>query len=285
VARVLLQTTIPHIDDDWHVKRFSQLADELRDAGHQVTARDREDVEHDDPVLAALDTSDFEQLWLMAADTGNGLSDADAGGIVRFRERGGGIVTARDHQDLGSCLLCLGSLGQLNHFNRLNPDPEATRDDQDNPNIAPPNYHSGANGDYQPVFAGTPPHELLQTSKSPSGLVEWFPAHPHEGSVRAPAGWEFARVLAQGRSQVTARRFNLAVVVEGERTDDGRLMGRAVAASTFHQFADYNWDIDAGAPSFVTDRPGDEIKRDPSRLDIYKDYVRNVARWLTPGAS
>ena len=24
----------------------------------------------------------------------------------------------------------------------------------------------------------------------------------------------------------------------------------------------------------------DEMKRDPSRLDVYEDYVRNIARWL-----
>jgi len=32
--------------------------------------------------------------------------------------------------------------------------------------------------------------------------------------------------------------------------------------------------------SFVTDRPGDEIKRDPARLAIFKDHVYNIARWL-----
>jgi hypothetical protein len=41
-----------------------------------------------------------------------------------------------------------------------------------------------------------------------------------------------------------------------------------------------NWDIDAGAPSFVTEPPSDEMKRDPSRLEVFKDYVRNIARWL-----
>ena len=46
-----------------------------------------------------------------------------------------------------------------------------------------------------------------------------------------------------------------------------------------------NWDIDAGAPSFGTDPPSDEIQRDPSRLEVFKDYVRNIADWLsTPTA-
>jgi len=72
------------------------------------------------------------------------------------------------------------------------------------------------------------------------------------------------------------------VVVDGESGPDGRPMGRAVAESTFHHFADYNWDVDRGAPSFVTEPPGTEIKADPSRLAIFKDYVRNIATWLQP---
>jgi hypothetical protein len=44
-----------------------------------------------------------------------------------------------------------------------------------------------------------------------------------------------------------------------------------------------NWDTDAGAPSYVTEQPGDEIKRDPSRLAIFKDHVHNIVRWLPVG--
>ena len=42
MARILLQTTIVDIPDDWNVGRFSLLADELRRAGHDVTARNRD---------------------------------------------------------------------------------------------------------------------------------------------------------------------------------------------------------------------------------------------------
>ena len=89
-----------------------------------------------------------------------------------------------------------------------------------------------------------------------------------------------ARVLARGRSLATGRSFNLAVVLDGELTPDGRPVGRAVAESTFHHFADYNWDLDCGAPSFVSEPPGTQITADPSRLAIFKDYVRNIAAWL-----
>lgn len=279
MAKILLQTTIVDIPDDWNVGRFSLLADELRRAGHKVTIRNR-DVGEADSTLSTLDTLDYDQLWLMAVDTGDGLSPEDAAGIVRFRERGGGVLTARDHQDLGSCLLRLGSIGRLNHFHEQNPEPDASRDDRDTPNTSWPNYHSGSNGDYQPVFATEPVHELLQTTHTSSGRIEWFPAHCHEGAVSAPADDPTARAIAYGRSTVSGRRFNLAVCLDGETTRHGRPSGRAVACSTFHHFADMNWDTDAGAPSFVTEPPGDEIRRDPSRLAIFKGYVHNIARWL-----
>jgi hypothetical protein len=95
----------------------------------------------------------------------------------------------------------------------------------------------------------------------------------------------FATVLAQGRSTATGRRFNVAVLLDGEVTPDGRPMGRALGESTFHHFADYNWDLDRGAPSFVTEPPGSQIKADPSRLAIFEDYVRNIATWLHPTTS
>lgn len=281
-VKVLLQTTIVDTADDWNVGRFSLLADELRHAGHDVTARNR-DLGETDPILSTLDTLDYDQLWLFAVDIGGGLSSQDAAAIMRFRERGGGVLTARDHQDLGSCLLSLGSIGRLNHFHSENPEPEARLDDEDTPTISWPNYHSGANGDYQRAVAEEPVHDLLLTDKTSSGRIEWFPAHPHEGAVSAPPGYDFARVVALGHSTVTGRQFHLAVCLDGESDRDGRPVGRAVASSTFHHFADMNWDVDRGAPSFVTDPPGDEIKRDPSRLEVFKDYVHNIARWLQAG--
>lgn len=281
MSAILLQTTITAHADDWDITRFSLLADELRAAGHDVTARNR-DSGGDDPILSRLDELDFDQLWLMAVDVGDGLTDTEVKAIVRFRENGGGILTARDHQDLGSCLIGLGSVGEVNHFHDRNPDPARMRDDQDTPTISWPNYHSGANGDYQPVFAEQPTHDLLRTDRTASGRIEWFPAHPHEGAVSACV--PCASVLAQGRSTASGRRFSLAVLLDGETSADGRPMGRALAESTFHHFADYNWDLRCGAPTFVTEPEGTEISADPSRLTAFKDYVRNIATWLHPAS-
>lgn len=277
-STILLQTTIADDPDDWSIRRFSLLAEELRAAGHQVIARNRADGPGDDPVLAQVDRLGVDQVWLMAVDTGSGLTTKEADAIVRLRERGGGVLTARDHQQLGSCLRRLGSVGKVNRFHDETVDPETMCDDRNTPEISWPNYHSGANGDYQPVLIGEAVHELLRTTNNASGRIEWFPAHPHEGLVSADV--PCAAVVARGRSLATGRHFNLAVAVDGELTPDGRPMGRAIAESTFHHFADYNWDTDRGAPSFVCEPPGSHIKADPARLRIFKDYVRNAATWL-----
>ncbi len=281
MAKILLQTTIPFTEDDWNVSRFSLLHEALEADGHEVVARNEEmDANRNDHLIMRLPDSDFDQLWLMAVDTGDGLTQAESDAIIEFRKRGGGVLTARDHQDLGLCLCYLGSLGQFNHFHTYNLEPGRTEnDDQDNPNISYPNYHSGSNGNYQKISAVAPVHPILKSAKADRGTIEYFPAHPHEGAVGVPEGTAFARVVATGTSTVSGRQFNLAVAVEGEPFDGG-VLGRAVALSTFHHLADLNWDTDRGAPSFVTDKPGDEIKRDPARFEIFKDYVRNIARWL-----
>jgi len=59
-------------------------------------------------------------------------------------------------------------------------------------------------------------------------------------------------------------------------TDElGNLRGRAVAESSFHHFVDYNWDIGKGCPSFVTELPGDAVRKNPAGLDDVKTYVRS----------
>ena len=287
---ILLQTTIPQTEDDWSIARFSLLRDQLasiRDesgrAVYKVTARDREvDADGNDVLLSVLDTTDVDELWLFAVDTGDGLSGADCEGITRFHQRGGGILTTRDHQDLGSSLCTLGGVGRAHFFHSQHQDPDQSRnvrDDVASQTIDWPNYHSGANGDYQRIVAVEPAHELLSSS---AGVIEYFPAHPHEGSVGVPEDEDHARVIARGLSQVSGREFNLIVAFERRPDRHGNQLGRAVAESSFHHFVDYNWDTSKGCPSFLLEPPGDEIHRDPSRLNDVKTYVRNAARWLTP---
>ncbi|MBD1891204.1 hypothetical protein [Coleofasciculus sp. FACHB-SPT9] len=291
--RILLQTTIPTTEDDWSIWRFSMLRDYLAsvtdEAGNllfEVTERDRvSDADGNDPVLSTLDRSDFDQLWLFALDTGEGLTEKDCAGINAFRRRGGGILTTRDHQDMGCSMYGLGDIGAIHFFNTKNPDPDESRwciDDPYTTYISWPNYHSGRNGDYQKITPTEPIHELLRNPNSPSGLIEYFPTHPHEGAIGVPAGAKKARVIAMGKSLITGRPFNLAVVIESEKDTDGNTLGRAVAASSFHHFVDYNWDIEKGCPSFVDEAPGDDMNQEPRALEDIKTYVRNVALWLAP---
>jgi hypothetical protein len=292
-VRVLLQTTIPTTKEDWSIARFSLLRDHLASMtqqngsrAYEVVARDREvDSQSNDVVLSVLDTTDFDQLWLFAVDNGNGLSVPDCQGVTRFRQRGGAILTTRDHEDLGSSLCTLGGVGRAHFFHSRHPDPDASRnvrDDQATQTISWPNYHSGNNGDYQRIDAVKPVHELLLNPNNASGVIEYFPAHPHEGSVGVPEDEDDARVIATGTSKVTHRPFNLIVAFESAVDAHGNTLGRAVAESSFHHFVDYNWDITAGCPIFLLEDPGTEIKDDPEKLRDIKTYVENVARWLTP---
>ncbi|HEV7892885.1 MAG TPA: hypothetical protein VGP08_19885 [Pyrinomonadaceae bacterium] len=291
--RILLQTTIPAVEDDWNVGRFSLLREHLAslkdDEGNavcEVVARNREtNAGGDDELLSRLDSTDFDELWLFAVDTGDGLTVADCQGITRFRQRGGGILATRDHEDLGSSLCTLGGVGRAHFFHTQHQDPDESRREPDNKDAkAPswPNYHSGSNGDYQKVTAVESSHELMRGARSRSGLIEYFPAHPHEGGVGVPEGEETAHVVATGVSVVSGRPFNLVVAFERSEDSHGNTLGRAVAESSFHHFVDYNWDTNKGCPSFLAEPPGDQIACEPEKLEDVKTYVRNLALWLAP---
>lgn len=284
-TKILLQTTIPPTVDDWDSRRFSLLAEYLQglpEHPFEVTARDRAiNAEGDDPVISTLDESDFDELWLFAVDNGTGLTRKDSAGINRFRNRGGGVLTTRDHEDLGSCLCDVVGVGEAHHFHSRNPEPDPSRhciDDPYSKSVSWPNYHSGRNGDFQTITVLDPIHELLLADDCPDGRIRRFPAHPHEGAVGVPASAPDARVIALGTSKVTQRPFNLAVVFD--RNDEA---GRGIAESSFHHFVDYNWDISKGAPSFVGEPEGDGYRKDPAALKEIQAYVRNVAHWLAPG--
>jgi hypothetical protein len=282
--RLLLQTTIPPAQDDWSIARFSRLAGLLAAAVgedgqplYAVTARDRGPMDAPDPVLSTLDKSAFDQLWLFAVDVGNGLTPQDCDGISRFRENGGGLMVTRDHMDLGSSICTLNGVGAAHFFHTRNQpaDPaECTRDDPYTIEISWPNYHSGANGDYQTIVPSLPIHPVLRDPTSPTCAIRHLPAHPHEGGVRAPEGGD-ARVIATGRSKATGHIFNIAVAF-----DEGPAGGRAIAQSTFHHFVDYNWDVRAGSPSFVTETPADGLRQNPQAMADTQLYALNLARWL-----
>lgn len=290
--RILLQTTIAPTIDDWSIARFSllyqylaSLKDELGNPLCEVVSRDRQsDANGNDPILSTIDRSDFDELWLFAVDTGDGIGDRDCQGITKFRQRGGGILTTRDHMDLGSSLCNLAGIGSAHFFHTKNPDPDSSRHCIDDPYttaISYPNYHSGRNGDCQRISVLEPLHPLLSNPHAPARQIEFLPAHPHEGAVGVPVNSN-ARVIAIGKSLVTARPFNLMVAFDRERDEQGNLLGRAVAESTFHHFCDYNWDVSMGCPSFVTEPAGNTMQTEPKAIADLQLYLRNLVLWLAP---
>lgn len=286
MTRILLQTTIAKTMDDWSIERFSSLVQLLRSqknssgkSAFAVTARNRDNQGPEDPVLSAIDDSDFDQLWLFAVDEGQGLTSEDCQAITRFRASGRGLLVARDHMDLGCSVCNLAGVGKAHYFHTKNLDPDVGRQIIDDPYttaISWPNFHSGANGDFQSISVAGPAHPVLANANAATGTIRYLPAHPHEGGIGAPAD-ESARVIATGVSKVTGRNFNIAVAFESSPR-----AGRAIAQSTFHHFADYNWDTRAGAPSFVSEPPGHGMQTVPEALEDTHRYAVNIANWLTP---
>lgn len=281
--RILLQTTIEHTDNDWHIGRFALLREYLESLRSsdgeplcRVVARDRDPPGAPDSVLAGLDRSKFDELWLFAVDTGNGLHEEDHAGILRFHAQGGGLMVTRDHMDLGCSICTLGPVGAAHVFHTHNmrgavPPP----DDRDTPEILWPNFHSGANGDAQHIQVALPVHPVMLDPASDKGVIEYLPSHPHEGAVMAHQTESPARVIATGTSRVTGQRFNIAVAFEPTPQT-----GPAIAQSTFHHFADYNWDARRGSPDFVTEPPSFVLPGNTRAMNSTHRYVRNLALWL-----
>lgn len=261
MANILVQTTLCDGEGEWQIERFSSLVSLLRADGHHVVARNREPAENGaDPVLSSLETSDFDELWLFAADRGDGLAPGDVRGILRFRERGGGLLTSRDHENIGLSLLNLGSVGLVNHFRTFNRQPRRHRAGRFLNSL-----ESSMPGEkYQRIVPLEPVHELLRTNRSSSGIIEYFPAAEHETAISVPPYAPNARVIAVSGSG-SAVNANLAIVIDDERCHDGRRCGRAVATACLHQFADAASNEAADGAS-----------------EMFGDFARNAARWLAP---
>jgi hypothetical protein len=281
-TRVLLQCSTSFSADDWHVGRFSLLAEEVG-RWADVTARNREpEGTGNDPVILGLNRAQFDEIWILAVDGGTALTDGETAAVNRFQHEGGGVLTARDHANMGLWLRSIEGVGSAHFFNEPScrePDPSRqARDDRETTSIDWPNYHSGKNGDVQAVTVVEPLHPLMRNPSSAAGRIERFPAHPHEGAVCVPAGEGRARSVARGRSLATGRDFDLVVAFDRATIAPWR----AIAESSFHHFADYNWDTSKGAPSFVVEPVGDAIRRAPHLLDDIRAYVKNCVEWLGP---
>ncbi len=240
--KILLQTTIPTTADDWDIARFrllSEFLDGQRGADgsklFSVTARDRDAATGPDAVLSRIDASDFDpavafrrgyRRWVVAG----GLRGHQP--VPRTRRRSAGHPRSHGSGFVG---LHLGWRRPGAPFPFQDPEADPGRQKIDDPftsHILWPNYHSGANGDYQEIASeGAVASGVARPAPAGIRPCVFLPAHPHEGAVSAPPGDASARVIATGAQQSDGIDFNIAVAFE---RSDGN--GPAIAQSTFHHF-------------------------------------------------
>ena len=280
--RALLQATIVHDSNDWEVGRFSHLAEQIQAAGQDVdggfvmmaqnypaTASEREQLH------SQLREGFFGQVWLMAPDFENGPDAGFFAALEAAVAAGTHLVIARDHTDLGSCLLaldgCLAPVTQTQTFQRTWPSLP-----QDNeyanpscPGIQAPCVVTGQNGGVQ-ICRKRSDHPLLAFDGLFPGHVV-LPAHPHEGVIIPTAASQ--QVLLSSYSITSGREQITAILDEVP----GR--GFVLHHSTFHHFADFNIDVERGAPDFVTDPPSRQIADSPVLLQDLQAYVGSVVRY------
>jgi len=282
--QALLLSTIATDANDWHIGRFSLLGTMIRTAGEEMdpsfnlTISDYPTSDADRKALQDdLSSGRYGQIWLIAPDMDNG-PDAGFFRALEAAVKGGtDLVIARDHTDLGCCLLelkdCLGDVGQTQTFQRTWTDLPKDREYADPAcaAIVTPCVVTGQNGGVQ-ICRQRADHPLLNfASMIPGHLV--IPAHPHEGVIRKVAASQ--TVLLSSFSITSGREQTTAIVDEAV----GR--GMVLHHSTFHHFADYNLDVAKGAPDFVLDPPSTQIADSPVLLKDIKAYVRSVVHYAS----
>ena len=281
-TQALLLSTIATDPSDWHIGRFSLLGEMIRTAGLELdsafdlTISDYpKDQVQREALQGDLSSGRFGQIWLIAPDMDNGLDQGFFRALESAVKVGSDLVIARDHTDLGSCLLelqgCLNDVGQTQTFQRSWPDLPQDREyaDEACAAIITPCVVTGQNGGVQ-ICRQRADHPLLNfASMIPGHLV--IPAHPHEGVIR-PVG-PSQTVLLSSFSITSGREQTTAIVDESP----GR--GMVLHHSTFHHFADYNLDVSLGAPDFVLDPPSSQIADSPELSNDIKAYVRSVVHY------
>ena len=281
-TQALLLSTIATDPSDWHIGRFSLLGEMIRTAGLELDSSfvlTISDYPKDDAQREALQgdlrSGRFGQIWLIAPDMDNGPDPGFFRALESAVMAGSDLVIARDHTDLGSCLLelqgCLNDVGQTQTFQRSWPDLPQDREyaDEACAAIITPCVVTGQNGGVQ-ICRQRADHPVLNfASMIPGHLV--IPAHPHEGVIR-PVGAS-QTVLLSSFSITSGREQTTAIVDESP----GR--GMVLHHSTFHHFADYNLDVSAGAPAFVLDPPSSQIADSPVLSNDIKAYVRSVVHY------
>ncbi|MGB1022284.1 MAG: hypothetical protein ACPGXW_05635, partial [Synechococcus sp.] len=217
--QALLLSTIATDPNDWHIGRFSLLGDMIRGAGQELDPSFSLNIS-DYPtsnaerqaLQADLASGRYSQVWLIAPDMDNGPDAGFFRALETAVKAGTDLVIARDHTDLGCCLLelkdCLGDVGQTQTFQRTWTDLPKDREYADPAcaAIVTPCVVTGQNGGVQ-ICRQRAEHPLLNfASMIPGHLV--IPAHPHEGVIRKVTASQTVLLssfsITSGREQTTA---------------------------------------------------------------------------------
>ena len=242
--RVLLQTTIQHADDDWHVGRFSLLRDHLQALrapdGNPlcaVTARDRARAD-DDPVLSRLGPGALRRDVALRGRRRQRPDAARVRGhlrVSRARRRHPGRPGSSRSRHVPVRIRCLGP---IEHFHRLQPEADegAANRRRSKPGDLLAQLSLGLERRPAADPAVSPAHPLLfrDGQSAAGGLLAHFPAHPHEGAIAPPPDDPNVRVVAEGRSTLSGRAFNLVVAedrVPGDRRPTTRAHHRPLQLS------------------------------------------------------
>ncbi len=209
---------------------------------------------------------------------GDGLTAEDCAAISQFRRSGRGLMITRDHMDLGSSVCTLGGVGDAHHFHSRNPDPDPDRRERDDPytsTISWPNFHSGANGDYQTLEMVDAIHPVLAQPDSPTGGIRFLPSHPHEGGRRC-AGGRGCPCHRRGPQQGDGPAFQHRRGIRTRRIRRARPGTEYISSLHGLQLGPAR-----GGPEFCQRTPG-AMPSSASRgaLADTQRYMRNLALWL-----
>jgi hypothetical protein len=68
-------------------------------------------------VILGLSRTQYDEVWVLAVDGGTALTPAECEAVNGFQRSGGGVLTARDHCNMGLWLRSIKGAGSAHFFN------------------------------------------------------------------------------------------------------------------------------------------------------------------------
>ena len=282
--KILLQTTIPTVADDWNIGRFHLLTEFLdrqraADGSSRSSTSRRATgtaVRGPQPAACRLDQSDFDQMWLFAVDTGHGLTPEDCAAIARFRQRGGGLLVARDHMDLARCKAWASPTISTP---RIGKRPQA------------PSQRRSMRRSSGPITIPAP-MAIIRKFRPWATCIRFcvippIPARPFASCPPIPTKARWTHRPARRTHASSPRdeaKSPVLISISRWRSSWTPRPGRT-GAIHIPPFRRLQLDIGAGAPSFVDEPPGSAMAQTPEAMRSTKSYAGNRGARLSRMAS